>query len=98
MAPQPEHGREHDRIVAGAGVSHLLRVLEPYRIMHRDAFRHAAGTAGWHEGSFDAALASAVSTGVIERLPGDFYRIPGYDDTASGEGRGARTPPPPFIG
>lgn len=89
---------EHDRILAGAGVSHLVRILEPYRIMHRDAFRHAAGTEKWHDGSFDAALASAVSSGAIERLPGDFYRIPGYDDKPSGNSQGARVRHPPFLG
>jgi len=68
----------HHRLIAQAEVHHLVRVLEPHRVMHRDAFREAAGAATWHDGSFDSTLAAAVEAGAIEKLAGDFYRIPGF--------------------
>jgi hypothetical protein len=66
--------RRHDDAVVQAEVRRLARVLRPYGILHRDALEDAVGAARWHEGAFDSALAAAVRSGVVERLPGGFYR------------------------
>jgi hypothetical protein len=67
----------HEEAVIHAEARHVARVLSPYRILHRDALRGAAATTRWHNGSFERALAEAVRSGMIERLPGDFYRSAG---------------------
>jgi hypothetical protein len=67
------HSRRHEDAVIQAEVRRLARALAPYRVLQKDTLRRAAGADAWHEGGFDRALAAAVETGKIKRLPADFY-------------------------
>ncbi|HET9718625.1 MAG TPA: hypothetical protein VFP55_00955 [Solirubrobacteraceae bacterium] len=64
----------HDSAIMQAEVRRLCRALAPYGILHHDMLREVADADAWHEGGFEAALSAAVSEGVVEPLPGNFYR------------------------
>jgi hypothetical protein len=75
----------HDEAVIQAEVRRLARALGPYGVLRRDALASAAGATQWREGAFALALQTAVSTGTIEPLPEDFYRL--RDRWPTGRGR-----------
>jgi hypothetical protein len=64
----------HEQAVIQAEMRRLARALRPYRILHRDALKRAAGAEKWHEGGFDRALRAAVRTGTVEPVGDGFYR------------------------
>lgn len=74
MATTANPNSKHEDAVIQAEARHLVRTLAPYRILHRDALKQLAGTRRWHECSYERALAAAVRSGEIERLPEEFYR------------------------
>lgn len=74
MATTEDPRSRHEDAVLHAEARHLARALAPYRVLHRDALADVAGATQWHECSFERALAEAVRSGAIERLPSDFYR------------------------
>lgn len=80
MSATETSGNQHQRVLMDAEVHHLAGILATHRVLHHDAFKEIAGASAWRESSFDCALAAAVEAGVIERLPGDFYRTPGFGD------------------
>lgn len=77
-APSPlsRRGARHDNAIIQAEVRRLSRALAPYGILHRDLLRKAADAESWRDGGFEGALAAAVREGVVEELPGDFFRDP----------------------
>jgi len=64
----------HQTAIERAEMNCLARTLRTYGILHRDALRDVCGAQKWHEGGFDLALHAGIEAGVIERLPGEFYR------------------------
>jgi hypothetical protein len=70
---------QHDLAVQAIEARHIARTLRPFGILSRGALREAAGADRWHEGTFAGALAHAVSIGLIERCPLDFYRYADHD-------------------
>lgn len=64
----------HEEAVVRAEMRRLEKALRPYGILHRDSLRQACGAQKWHEGGFDRALREAVRRGLLEPLPGGFYR------------------------
>jgi hypothetical protein len=66
-------GRHEDAVIR-AEARHLARALAPFRVLHRDALEQMAGAPRWHQCSFERALAEAVRSGAIQRLPDEFYR------------------------
>ena len=64
----------HEHLIAEAEAKRLVRALAPYGILSRSALEQECHSAAWHDGGFSAALATAISTGLIEELPGGFYR------------------------
>jgi hypothetical protein len=64
----------HERVVTEAEIRHLQLALAPFRVLSRTALKKCSGSALWHEGTFERALRAAVDRGVLEELPGDFYR------------------------
>lgn len=64
----------HDQAVIQAEMRRVARALRPYRILHREALKRAAGAEKWHEGGFDRALRAAVQTGRVEPVGDGFYR------------------------
>lgn len=77
MTAIPERQSRHETAVLDAEARHIVHVLAPLRVLHKDAFERLAGSHQWHQCSFERALARAVQSGAIERLPGDFYRYVG---------------------
>jgi hypothetical protein len=69
----------HEDAVIQAEAKHLVRALAPYRVLHRGALEQVAGAQHWHQCSFERALAEAVRSGSIERLPEEFYRYSAED-------------------
>lgn len=67
------HGA-HESAVAHAEARRLLRALTPYGILSREALEHECHAESWHDGGFSAALSAAIAAGMIEELPGGFYR------------------------
>ena len=72
--PHVRQRRRHDEAVVQAEVRRLARALRPFVVLHRAALAREARAERWHEGGFERALSAALSSGVIERLPADFYR------------------------
>jgi hypothetical protein len=66
----------HEQAVIQAEMRRLARALAPYRILHRDALEREVRAQQWHEGGFDQALHEAVRSGLVDPLPGRFYRGP----------------------
>lgn len=64
----------HEQAVVRAEMRRLAKALRPYGILHRNALQEACGAQKWHEGGFDRALREAVRHGLLEPLPGGFYR------------------------
>lgn len=64
----------HDEAVIQAEARRLALALAPFGVLSRDALREEVNGSQWREGSFEQALNSAVRTGALERLAGDFYR------------------------
>lgn len=77
----------HEQAVIQAEMRRLARALRPYRILHRDALKQAAGAEKWHDVGFDRALHAAVRAGAVEPLPGGFYR---NADSAAAQGASAQ--------
>jgi hypothetical protein len=77
MTAMPERQSRHESAVLDAEARHLVHVLAPLRVLHRDALEQLAGAHHWHQCSFERALATAVQSGAIEKLPGEFYRFAG---------------------
>lgn len=75
MATTADPHSRHEDAVIHAEARHLARTLAPYRVLHRDALERVAGSDRWHECSFERALAEAVRSGAIQRLPDHFYRV-----------------------
>ena len=69
----------HEDAVIQAEAKHLVRALAPYRVLHREALEQVAGAQRWHQCSFERALAEAVRSAAIERLPEEFYRYSAED-------------------
>jgi hypothetical protein len=69
------HRVGHDDAVAEAEAHRIVRALRPYGVLHRDALARECAAHGWHEGSFDEALAAAVRSGAVTKLPLGFYRL-----------------------
>jgi hypothetical protein len=74
MTPAANSQNNHEDAVIQAEARQLVRALAPYRVLHRDALEQVAGAQHWHQCSFERALARAIRTGAIERLPEEFYR------------------------
>ncbi|HZU40976.1 MAG TPA: hypothetical protein VE992_07980 [Solirubrobacteraceae bacterium] len=72
----------HEEAVVQAEARRLALTLAPYRVLPKDALARVAGASHWHEGSFDRALAAAIRSGMIDRLPGGFLRDGGPPRTA----------------
>jgi hypothetical protein len=64
----------HDNAVIQAEVRRLARTIAPFGVLHHDSLRELANAAHWNEGGFEASLSAAVREGVIDPLPGNFYR------------------------
>lgn len=64
----------HEQLIAEAEAKRLLRALAPFGILSRTALEHECHAATWHDGGFSAALTAAIRTGMIDELPGGFYR------------------------
>jgi hypothetical protein len=64
----------HEHLIAEAEAKHLLHALAPYGILSREALEHECHADTWHDGGFSAALTAAISSGMIDELPGGFYR------------------------
>jgi len=64
----------HDDAIAAAEARRLLRALAPFGILSREALAHECHAADWHQGGFSAALSAGIRAGLIEELPGGFYR------------------------
>jgi hypothetical protein len=75
----------HEQAVIQAEMRRLSRALAPYRVLHRDALEEVAQARQWHEGGFDAALREAVRSGLVEPLPGKFYRDARSTDAGESE-------------
>ncbi len=75
----------HDEAVIQAEVRRLASALGPYGVLRRHALASAAGAMQWREGAFERALRTAVSSGAIEPLPEDFYKL--SDPWSTGTGR-----------
>lgn len=73
MTAMAESRKGHEDAVLDAEARHLVRTLAPFRVLHRDALEQLSGAEHWHECSFERALAEAVRSGEIEKLPNDFY-------------------------
>lgn len=76
----------HERLIAEAEAKRLLRALAPFGILSREALEQECHAATWHDGGFSAAITAAINTGLIDELPGGFYR------DARLRGRDARVP------
>jgi hypothetical protein len=72
--PPTRRVARHDNAVIQAEVRRLARTIAPFGVLHRDSLRELAHAAHWNEGGFEAALSAAVREGVIDPLPGNFYR------------------------
>jgi hypothetical protein len=70
------HQREvaHAHAISHAEARHLVLTLAPFGVLDREALARECGHVHWKDGSFDQALAQAIDEGVIEELPGGFYR------------------------
>ena len=64
----------HENAVAQAEARRLVRALAPYGILSRAALERECHAGSWHDTGFGAALSAAVSAGLIDELPGGFYR------------------------
>jgi len=64
----------HEHLIAEAEAKRLLHALAPFGILSRTALEHECHACTWHDGGFSAALKTAVSSGMIDELPGGFYR------------------------
>jgi hypothetical protein len=64
----------HEHLIAEAEAKRLLRALAPFGILSREALEHECHAATWHDGGFSAALTAAITAGMIDELPGGFYR------------------------
>ncbi|HLI60569.1 MAG TPA: hypothetical protein VKV21_12990 [Solirubrobacteraceae bacterium] len=64
----------HEHLIAEAEAKRLLHALAPYGILSREALEHECHAHSWHDGGFSAALKTAISSGMIDELPGGFYR------------------------
>jgi len=64
----------HEHLIAEAEAKRVLRALSPFGILSRDALAHECHAASWHDGGFSAAVSAAIAAGMIEELPGGFYR------------------------
>ena len=71
------HEREaaHQELITDGEVQQIVHALAPFQILDHDALSRECGHTGWQEGGFDTALHKAVSAGVIEELPGRFYKL-----------------------
>lgn len=67
-------GARHDDAVIQAEVRRLARTIAPFGVLHHDALRDMVDATHWNEGGFEAALRAAVREGVVDPLPGNFYR------------------------
>jgi hypothetical protein len=70
------HAREaaHTAAITHAEARHLVLTLAPFGVLNRAALARECGHLRWKDGSFDQALSSAIADGVIEELPGGFFR------------------------
>jgi hypothetical protein len=64
----------HEQAVAAAEARRVRRALAPFGILSREALERQCGAAHWHAGGFDRAIAAAIASGMVEALPGGFYR------------------------
>ncbi len=69
------HHAGHGDAVTQAEVRRIVNALRPYGVLRRDVLKRQAAPGGWHEGSFEEALAAALRSGKVEKLPLDFYRL-----------------------
>ena len=65
---------ERQSAIAHAEARHIVLALAPFGVLDREALARACGQAHWKDGTFDAALTTAIAEGTIEELPGGFYR------------------------
>lgn len=66
--------RRHEQAVTEAEIRHLQLALAPFGVLSRAALRERSGSALWHEGTFERALRAAVDRGILDELPGGFFR------------------------
>lgn len=64
----------HDDTVAHTEARRVARALAPFGVLSHDALKRECGAEHWYGGGFEHALAVAVDGGLIEKLPGGFYR------------------------
>jgi hypothetical protein len=71
------HEREnaHQQLITDGEVRQIVHALAPFGILDHHALSRQCDHAGWQEGGFTTALHKAVSSGVIEELPGGFYTL-----------------------
>ena len=76
--PDP-HERELARraAITDGEVDQLVRALRPFGILQREALSRECSQRGWEEAGFDTALGKAIASGVIDELPGGFYKLVG---------------------
>lgn len=72
--PRSRRGTRHDNAVIQAEVRRLARAIAPFGVLHHDSLRDLVDAGRWNEGGFEAALTAAVREGVVDPLPGNFYR------------------------
>ncbi len=71
----PEREQARRRAITEASVQDIVRALAPFGILGRDALAGEANAQKWEEGGFEIALEDAVRAGVVEELPGGFYKL-----------------------
>ena len=64
----------HAAAITHAEARHLVLTLAPFGVLNREALARECGQVRWKDGSFDQALKAAIADGVIEELPGGFFR------------------------
>lgn len=65
----------HEQAVLAAEIKRIVRALRQLGVLHRDALGREVRAASWHEGTFERALAAAVSSGQVQRLAFEFYCV-----------------------
>lgn len=71
----PERQAARRRAITDAEVQDIVRALAPYGVLGHDVLARECHASTWQEGDFEVALEAAVGAGVVEELPGGFYKL-----------------------
>jgi hypothetical protein len=72
--------RGHDEAVVRAEARRLVRALQPFGTLHRDALERECHADRWQEGGFVRAVAAAIDTGLVRAQPLGFYSVVREDE------------------